>query len=103
MTARPKLLFEEVFEGLAGVVGTRWGWCRVSGGLRVRSGRGIFLNCHTKFVKGAGVLGVLGRDTLGNRLGALESGSGIEKAALLATVQLELALGALAIGIKTGR
>ena len=97
------LLFEEVFEGLAGVVGARRRWRRGPGGLRIGSRRGIFFDGHAKFVKGAGVLDVLGRNAFGDRLGALESGSGIEKAALLATVELELALGTLAIGIKPGR
>ncbi|OLC96291.1 MAG: hypothetical protein AUH86_10200 [Acidobacteria bacterium 13_1_40CM_4_58_4] len=99
------LLFEEVFEGLAGIVGTRRG--RGSGarggGLRIGGGGGVFFNGHTKFVKGAGILRVLGRDAFGDGLGALESRAGIEEAALFAAVQLELALGTFSIGIETGR
>ncbi len=98
------LLFEEVFESLAGVVRTRRG--RRSGtrrgGLRIGGGRSVFFDGHTKFVKGAGILRVFGRDSLGNRLGAFEPRAGIEEAALLAAVQLELTLGTFSIGIETG-
>jgi hypothetical protein len=69
--------------------------------LSVRSWRGVFFDGHAKFVKGAGVLGVLGRDAFRDGLSALELGAGIEKAALFAAVQFELALGACAIGIET--
>jgi len=69
--------------------------------LSVRSWRGVFFDGHAEFVKGAGVLGVLGRDALRDGLSALELRAGIEKAALFAAVQFELALGACAIGIES--
>jgi len=47
------------------------------------------------------VLGVLGGDALFNRLRAFELRASIEETALLAAVQLELALGTFAVGIKT--
>ena len=105
IVGRNGLLFEKVLEGLAGVGvtrrpvgrrGTRRVW------LRVRGWRGIFFDGHAKFVEGAGVLGVLGRDALLDGLGTLELRAGIEKAALFAAVQLELAFRARAIGIETG-
>ncbi len=96
------LLFEEVFEGLARVVRARGRRCSGACGLRVRSGRGVFLNGHAKFVERAVVAGVLGRDALANRLGALELRASIEEAALLAAMQFELALGTFAVGIETG-
>jgi hypothetical protein len=100
-----ELLLEEIFEGLA-----RIGWARRNGcfrlgglrGLRISCRRGVFFDGHAKFVKCAGVLGVLGRDALGDGLRTLELRAGIEEAALLATVKLEIALGALAAGIETG-
>src|SRR5207302_347080 len=76
--------------------------CSGACGLRVRSGRGVFLNGHAKFVERAVVAGVLGRDALANRLGALELRASIEEAALLAAMQFELALGTFAVGIETG-
>jgi hypothetical protein len=91
---------------LAGVVGTRW-WRSGSavgrGRLGVGRGRGVFLDGHAEFVELAIVLDVFRRDALGNRLGAFELGAGIEEAALLAAMQFEIALGAGAVGIETGR
>jgi len=84
------LLLEEVLEGLAGVVVTRRG-SRGGRGvalLRVRSGGGVFLHGGAEFVKGAVVLGVLGGDALGNRLGALKLRGAIEETTLLAAMQL---------------
>src|SRR5690242_9919521 len=102
MVRRRPLLFEEVFEGLACVVGT---WWRRRGGttgsLRVRSRRGVLLDGHPKFVELAMVLGVFGRDALFNRLRALELRAGVEEAALLAAMQFKLTFGTLAIGIET--
>src|SRR5206468_7721758 len=59
----------------------------------------LFLNGHAKFVERAVVAGVLGRDALANRLGALELRASIEEAALLAAMQFELALGTFAVEI----
>lgn len=89
---------------MAGVVGARW--CGSSRGcdlrgLRVGRRRSVFFDGHAKFVKLAVVLGVLRRDAFGNGLRALELRAGIEKAALLTAMKLELALGTLAVGIKT--
>src|SRR5260370_20129874 len=95
------LLVEEVLEGLAGVVvarrGRRGG---VSSLLRVGGGRGVFFHGGTKFVEGAVVLGVLGRDALWDRLRALKLRGAVEVEALFATVQLESAFGTLAVGVK---
>src|SRR5215831_5027750 len=95
------LLLEEVFESLAGVTGTRRSGCAGTGGLRVRCRRGVLFDGHPKFVELAMVLGVFGGDAFLNRLRAFELRAGVEEAALLATMQFELALGALAIGIET--
>jgi len=95
------LFLEEVFEGLAGVARARRRRSDGAGGLRVGSGRGVFLDGHAKFVEGAGVLGVFGGDARANWLRALELCAGIEKAALLAAVEFELALGTLAVRIET--
>src|SRR6202521_1328152 len=96
-----RLLLEQIFEGLTGVVGARRGsrshYLRLLG---VGRGRGVLFNGHAKFVELAVVLGVLGRDALGDRLGALELRAAIEEPALFAGMQLELALGALAIGVE---
>ena len=103
IVGRNGLLFEKVLEGLAGIgvarrpVGRR-GTRRVR--LRVGRWRGIFFDGHAKFVKSAGVLGVLGRDALLDGLGALELRAGIEKTALLAAVQFGLALGTRPVGIE---
>ena len=96
------LLFEEIFEGLAGVVRARGRRRSGACGLRVRSGRSVFLDGHAKLVELAVVPGILGRDALANGLRALELRAGIEEAALLAAMQFELALGTLAVGVETG-
>lgn len=95
---------EEIFEGLAGVGGARWGWGRAGGGgrLGVRSGGGIFFNGHAEFVEGAIVFRVLGSDALGDGLRAFELDAGIEEAALFAGVKFELALWACAVGVEAG-
>src|ERR1700730_16278276 len=96
--------FEEVFEGLAGVGGTRWRWRRGCGCRRlgVRSGGSIFFNGHAEFVEGAIIFCVLGSDALGDGLRAFELDAGIEEAALFAGVKFELAFGACAIGVEAG-
>ena len=73
-----------------------------SGRLGVRGWRGIFFDGHAKFVEGAGVLGVFGRDAFLDRLGTFELSAGIEEAALLAAVQVSAALGTRAVGIESG-
>src|SRR6266478_2211516 len=99
------LLLEEILKGLAGVVvARRRGRRRRNlGGLGVGSGSGIFFNGGAEFVELAVVLRVFWRDAFRDRLRTLKLCSGIEKAALLAGVQLELALGALTVGIEAGR
>ena len=96
--------FEEVFEGLAGVGGARWGWRRTGGcgRLGVRRGGGVFFDGHAKFVEGAIIFGVLGGDALGDGLRALELDAGIEEAALFAGVKFELAFGACAVWVEAG-
>ena len=95
------LLLEQIFEGLAGVARARGRRCDGACSLRVRSGRGVFLDGHAELVERAVVAGVLGRDALANGLRALELRAGIEEAALLAAMQFELALGTLAVGVET--
>ncbi len=104
-TVEPKrtLLFEEVLEGLAGIIGARRrGSGGYLGGLGVGGGGGVFFDGHAEFVEFAGVFGVFGSDAFGDGLGALELGAGIEEPALFATVKLKLALGALAVGVEAG-
>jgi hypothetical protein len=100
---RAELFLEEILKGLAGIVGAWRGWRGGGGylrGLGVRGGGGVFFDGHAEFVELTVVFGVLGGDTLGDRLGALELGAGIEEAALLATVEFKLALGTLAVGVE---
>jgi hypothetical protein len=98
------LLLKQVLEGLAGVAVARRrrGAIAVAAGalLGVRSWRGVFFYGGAEFVERAVVADVLGRDALLDWLRALKLRAGIEEAALLATVQLEAAFGALAIGIE---
>jgi hypothetical protein len=97
------LLFEEILEGLPGVVVAGRGR-RSCGGrlLSVRSGSRVFLHGGAKFVEGAIIFRVLGGDSFGDGLGTLELGAGIEESALLAAVQLELAFGTSSVGIEAG-
>src|SRR5262245_29964984 len=94
------LFFEEILESLAGVVRARRRSARRAGRLRIRSGRGGFFHGRAEVVESAMVLGVFGRDAFFNWVRALELRAGIEEAALLATMQFELALGTLTIGVK---
>src|SRR5882672_7763636 len=95
------LLLEEVLEGLAGVVVARWRWRRgCSALLRVGGGGGVLLHGGAKFVELTGILGVFGGNALGNGLRTLKLCAAVEEAALLATVQLEGALGTLTVGVK---
>ena len=99
-----ELFLEEVFESLASIVGARRGWRgggRYLRGLRIGSRSRVLFDGHSEFVELAVVLGVFGSDAFRDRLGALKLGAGIEEAALLATVQFELALGALAVRVET--
>jgi len=98
------LLFEEVFEGLAGVERARRSGLGSSGlcGLRVARRGGVFFNRHAKFVESASVLRVFRRDTFWDGLRAFKLRAGVEEAALLAAVKLEIALGTLAVGIESG-
>ena len=98
-----ELLFEEVLEGLAGVaVPWRRRRAAVGAGLLLRVGgwRGVLLHRGAKFVKGAVVACVLGGNALWNRLRALELRAGVEETALFAAVELEIALGTLAVGVE---
>jgi len=95
------LLFEEILEGLAGVVGARR---RCGGGdlgrLGVGSGGGVLFDGHAEFVELTIIFCVFRSDALGDGLRALELRARIEKAALLATVQLKLALRTLPAGVE---
>jgi hypothetical protein len=97
------LLLEEILEGLSGVIVARRGWRGGSGGslLGVGGGCGVFLYGGAKLVELAGVLGIFGRDALGDGLRAFKLGAAVEEAALLATVQLEGAFGTLTVGVET--
>ena len=76
------LLFEQVFERLAGIVGAQAG------------GRGgLFFAGHADFEEGAIVAGIFFGDALFDGLHALEAAAGIEIHALLARMQFEAALG----------
>jgi len=101
-----ELLFEEVFEGLAGIertTGSRFrGGCSDLGGLLIRSGSSVLFDGGAKFVELAVVLAILGRDAFRDGLRALKLRTGIEEAALLAAVQFGVALGAGAGGIEAG-
>jgi hypothetical protein len=101
-----ELFFEEVLEGLAGIVeagrGSSGNRGSLLSGLRVGSRSGVFLDSHAKFVKLAAVFGVLGGDAFGNGLRTLELGRAIEEAALLAAVKFEIALWTLAVRVKAG-
>jgi hypothetical protein len=99
------LLFEEILEGLARVERARgrgFRGCCCLRGLRIAGGCGVFFNGHAKFVERARVFGIFGRDALGDGLRTFELRAAIEEAALLAAVKLEIALGALAVGIEAG-
>ena len=98
-----QLLLEEILEGLARVVVTRRSAGAAAGRfLRVGRGRGVFFHRGAKFVEGAIVPDVLGSDAFGDRLRALELGAAVEEPALLAAVQLEIALGTFTVGIEAG-
>src|SRR5882672_4652013 len=99
-----RLFFEEVVEGLAGIERARGSGCfHGSGlrGLRVGCGRSVFFDGHAKFVKRAGVFRVFGRNAIRDRLRTFKLRAGVEEAALLAAVKLEIALGTLTVGIET--
>ena len=95
------LLLKEVLEGLAGVARTG----NVLGGSgRSRNGsrrRRIFFNRRAKFVEPAIVPLILAGDAFQNRLHAFKSRGRIKIGALLAAMQLESALRALAFRIET--
>jgi len=71
--------------------------------LRIGCRRGVLLHGGAKLVKRTGVLGVLGRDTFGDGLRAFKLRSGVKEAALLAAMELEIALGTFAVGVEAGR
>lgn len=75
------LLLEQVFKRLARVARLSGGW-----------GGGLLLYHHAHRVERAVIALILGRNSLGNRLCALEAAGRIEGGALLAGVQLETAL-----------
>src|SRR5574341_1424960 len=99
---RRRLLLEEVVEGFAGVGRARRGG--IGGGLRRGNGgrSGVLFDGHADREKGAVVAGVFGKDALGDGLGTLEAGTGVEIHALLTGVQLDAATGAFALGVEAG-
>ena len=78
-----------------GMAAATWRWTVGIGG-----GSGVFFDGGAEFVKLAIVLAVLGSDAFGDGLRALKLCAGIEEAALLAAVQLELHLGQVLLGSK---
>jgi hypothetical protein len=95
------LLLEKVLESLTRVVVARRGRRGGVGSLLcVGGGGGVFFDRCTKFIEGAVVLRILGCDALWDGLGAFKLRAAVEEAALFATVQLESALGALAVGVE---
>src|SRR6202165_4446353 len=95
------LFLEQVLERLTGVAGTRnvlggnrWAWSR-------SRRRRIFFNRRAKFVEPAIVPLILARDAFRDRLHAFKSRGRIKIGALLAGMQLESALRALAFRIET--
>jgi len=100
------LLLKKIFEGLAGIERARrsggFGDGSLLRGLGVSCRRGVFFHGGAKFVKRAGVFAVFGRNAIGDGLRTFKLGAGIEKAALLAAMEFELALGTLAVGVEAG-
>lgn len=98
------LLFEEVLEGLAGVHGTRGsgGFDGDLRGLHIGGGSGVFFHGGAKFVELASVLGVFGSDAGRDGLGTFKLDAAVEKTALLAAMQLKIALGTFTVGIEAG-
>ena len=89
---------------MARVQRTGWGQrsLRDIVGLRVARGSRIFFYSGAEAVEGSVVFYVFGCDAFGLGLRALKAGAGIEEAALLAAVELELAFGAGALGVESG-
>src|SRR5215813_5857300 len=102
----PNALFlEEILKSLAGVIGTGRGRGHCLIGitwLNITRRCGVFLDGHAELVELAVVLGVLRRNAFRNGLRAFELCPGIEEAALLAAVQLKIALGTLALRVEAG-
>src|SRR6266404_2341665 len=96
------LLLEEILKSLTRVVVARR---RRRGSrsslLRVGSRCGVFFDGRAKFVERAVVLRVLWGDAVRDGLRAFKLSAAVEEAALLATVELECALGILTVGVKT--
>jgi hypothetical protein len=98
-----ELLFEEVFEGLAGVERTAGSGLRSGGDLRgllVGGWRGVLFNGHSEFVEFAGVFAVFWSDAFGDGLHTFKLRAGIEKAALFAAVEFGVAFRAGAVGVE---
>ena len=81
----------------------RWGsGCGGRSFLGVGGWGGVLLYRGSEFVEGAIVFRVFRSDALGDGLRTFKLGAGVEEAALLAAVQLELAFGAFSIRIEAG-
>src|SRR5713226_4396786 len=99
------LLLEQIFKSLAGVIRARrrHGYRACGSRLRVGGWGCIFFHGHAKFIKFTAVLRVFRGEALRDRLRTFKLRSGIKKPALLATVQLKLALGTCSVGIESRR
>ena len=99
------LLLKKIFKGLASIGWTAGSWLRKGGGdlcgLLIGRWRGIFFDGGAKFIELTVVLAVLGSNALGNRLGAFKLRAGIEEAALLAAMELGVALWTGAGGVES--
>jgi hypothetical protein len=101
------LLLEEVFEGLARIRWTTGGRLRERGGdlrgLLIGGGCGVLFDGRSELVELAIVLAIFWSDAFGDGLGAFKLRAGIEEAALFATMEFGVALGAGAAGVEAGR
>ena len=96
------LLFEEVFEGLAGIHGPGGsrGFDRNLRRLHVGCGSSVLFHRGAEFIELAIVLSVFGSNTRGNGLGTFKLDAAVEESALLAAMKFEIALGTLSTGIE---
>ena len=71
-------------------------------GLGIGGWGGVLFYGGAETVEGAIVFYIFGSESFRDRLGAFEAGASVKEAALFAAVELELALGAGALGVESG-
>ena len=98
------LLLKQIFERLAGIhrPAVARSFRGNLGGLQIRGGRRILFYGGPELIERAIVLSILGRNSRRDRLCAFKLRAGIEKTALLATVQFEIALRTLPVRVESG-